>query len=261
VYVAQGGQFAASASALRRMPKATYEWLLRQLEEGHDEVGLLTPDEEKASSYRQNAPLPGGMCSCFSIDFYRPYFDVDTDDVVKRVKAAVFFFTPGGTPFVELIANGRSDAYGPFWIATTLVFIVSVTSHIQALMQFSGDVFEYDFKAVTFSAMVVYSYLACTTVFLWLALTYALKIAMRLLDVGCIIGYSLIAYLPAAGLCVIPYMRWPAILAATVASTLFCLRAFLPVVDAQSNQGKGVFFGVYGVCNVIFMLCLGFVYV
>lgn len=38
VYLAQGGQFAASASALRRIPKATYEWMLRALEAGHDEL-------------------------------------------------------------------------------------------------------------------------------------------------------------------------------------------------------------------------------
>jgi len=169
-----------------------------------------------------------------------------------------FFFCGG--PFLDKIADNRADAYGPFWIATTLIFLVSVTSHLQALMEFSGDVFEYDFKAVTFSAMVIYSYLGCAAFAVWLGLTYFLKVPIRLLDCVCIVGYSLCGYLPAAVLCVVPYMRWPACLAACVASSGFAFKALLPAVVNHAQPQKAAFFGGYAVSNVLFMLCIAFVY-
>ena len=41
LYLAQGAQFAASADALRHMPKPTYEWLLQEMEHGHNELIYL----------------------------------------------------------------------------------------------------------------------------------------------------------------------------------------------------------------------------
>ena len=38
VYFAQGAQFAAHREAIHHLPLATYEWLLAELEQGHDEV-------------------------------------------------------------------------------------------------------------------------------------------------------------------------------------------------------------------------------
>ncbi|KAL3909625.1 MAG: hypothetical protein SGPRY_009356 [Prymnesium sp.] len=38
VYFSQGGQFAASRDAIRRTPRDRYEWVMRQIERGHEEL-------------------------------------------------------------------------------------------------------------------------------------------------------------------------------------------------------------------------------
>ena len=78
----------------------------------------------------------GGMCSCLSIAYYRPFFDVDTDEVLGRVRAALLFCH--SEPFIRVLRN-KPDAYGPWWIATTLIFLISVTSHFKALLSLGDD--------------------------------------------------------------------------------------------------------------------------
>ena len=60
IYVAQGAQFAAPASALRLLPRSTYEWLLAQLEEGHVEMvyylELCAPATRSRGANRRGHP-------------------------------------------------------------------------------------------------------------------------------------------------------------------------------------------------------------
>ncbi|XP_066342818.1 uncharacterized protein [Miscanthus floridulus] len=59
----------------------------------------------------------GGWFRMFSVAAYKPYFDVDTSDVVERIWESVFPFH--GT-FTEKTSE-NPDLYGPFWTCTTLV--------------------------------------------------------------------------------------------------------------------------------------------
>ena len=70
------------------------------------------------------------FCGCLSIRFYQPYFDVDTADVISRITQAVFYCRREEN-FLAYMKD-KPDAYGPVWIATTLVFSVAVTSHINS---------------------------------------------------------------------------------------------------------------------------------
>ena len=70
------------------------------------------------------------FCGCLSIRFYQPYFDVDTADVISRISQAVFYCRREEN-FLAFMKD-KPDAYGPIWIATTLVFSVAVTSHINS---------------------------------------------------------------------------------------------------------------------------------
>jgi hypothetical protein len=68
VYFSQGGQFAATREAIQRTPKDKYEWILRQIEEGHEEMVyymeaswfyLMTgPDHPTVSVNESVAELP-----------------------------------------------------------------------------------------------------------------------------------------------------------------------------------------------------------
>ena len=70
------------------------------------------------------------MCGCLSVQFYRPYFDVDTADIITRVGHAMFYCRREENFLNHL--KDKPDAYGPVWISTTLVFTVAVTSHINS---------------------------------------------------------------------------------------------------------------------------------
>ena len=126
--------------------------------ENADDVDGLLGDGEGTGEFGAQAPGTagggGGVCACMSIAYYRPFFDVDTDEVVGRLKAALLFFA--AEPFLTVVRN-KPDAYGPWWVATTLVFLVSVTSHVKALLHY-GDDYEYDFTTVTFSASLSIEY-------------------------------------------------------------------------------------------------------
>jgi hypothetical protein len=56
------------------------------------------------------------------MEFYQQFFDVDTDDVTKRLLWAVLP-RPGGPTlhFFNSKIRAKPDLYGPFWICVTLV--------------------------------------------------------------------------------------------------------------------------------------------
>ncbi|KAH8056893.1 tRNA-specific adenosine deaminase [Aureococcus anophagefferens] len=223
--------------------------------EADDIHGLLAEETlEGTGEFGAQGPGAGagGMCSCLSIAYYRPFFDVDTDEVLGRVRAALLFCH--SEPFLRVLRN-KPDAYGPWWIATTLIFLISVTSHFKALLSL-GDDYEYDFAAVTFSAMAVYTYLGLAAFTSWLCLNYWLKVPMALLNCLCIVGYSLVPYLPASLACVLPYMAWPAVLAAAGAQTAFSLKAALPAIEQHPKEKAAVYAGAVVVLNVGLMLII-----
>ncbi len=58
---------------------------------------------------------------CFDLEYLQTFFDVSTDDVVRRTKAALI---PQKVATQEAILDFRSkpDFWGPFWICTTVVY-------------------------------------------------------------------------------------------------------------------------------------------
>lgn len=58
------------------------------------------------------------MCGLFSLDFYRPYFDVDTVEVKKRLLQAAWPKRTG-PPFLSDAdgAGAMPDLYGPVWVS------------------------------------------------------------------------------------------------------------------------------------------------
>ncbi len=70
----------------------------------------------------------GGGGNFLSVDFYRRFFDVDTDEVGARILGAVV--PVRGRSFLQDVTKRRPDLYGPFWICTTLVVSVAVTGNM-----------------------------------------------------------------------------------------------------------------------------------
>ena len=105
----------------------------------------------KSASGRASLPQPATSSSSsskrflWSMSFYAQYFDVDTSSVLNRCWAALY---PRAN-FLDVL-EGNPDLYGPFWIATTVVFILFLGGTISQYLAHNGDgAFEYDFRLLS----------------------------------------------------------------------------------------------------------------
>lgn len=154
-----------------------------------------------------DVPQSSGWFGIFSIAAYKPYFDVDTSDVLERIKESLF---PWKGTFTELISNSP-DLYGPFWICTTLIFIaasigtfVTYVSH-----KLQSKEWNYDISLVTWSAGLFYGYVTIVPLCLYLVLKY-FSAPSGFIQLLCLYGYSLFVFVPALCLSVVPLdiFRW-----------------------------------------------------
>lgn len=80
-----------------------------------------------------NAPSP--TPSIFSIERYKLLFNVDTSDVLDRLLASTAFFFRGD--FLEK-TEANPDLYGPFWVASTLVFVMAAVGNLISYFNFKA---------------------------------------------------------------------------------------------------------------------------
>ena len=159
--------------------------LLNQKEE--EEVDMQEEDQQ-GNGARTRAPEQpktgfAALCSCFSVEFYQPYFDVDTMDVAKRMSRV--FYPPRTPNFSELTAE-KPDLYGPIWIGITLVFLLGAMSNFVQWAHFKpkddSSIWRYDFTLVTLAMVFVFSYIGLMALVSWAFLRY---IGVRLASVCC----------------------------------------------------------------------------
>ncbi|GMF12603.1 unnamed protein product [Phytophthora lilii] len=153
----------------------------------------------KKAAYGQDdkAARPMGLCGCFSMAYYQPYFDVDTTDVQQRLMRALVPFKKDPT-FAE-IALLAPDAYGPFWLSTTLIFCLASCSNAASFLDYEGntDDWSYDFSRLASAYTLVEIFLLGLPMLIWVVGKY-FQIPMTLLFLVCLYGYSSIMFIPAA---------------------------------------------------------------
>lgn len=160
----------------------------------------------------------------FQIGYYRPYFDVDTADVLKRI---FYAFAPFRVKFLDSL-NGKPELYGPLWIPTTLIFLIAVAgnlaSYIQAVKTGTESKWVYDFEQLVFAVSLVYSYAIALPLIIGMTIQW-FDVQIPVLSVVCVYGYSISAFLPAALLCIYPseLVRWLVIVACFAVSAAFLL--------------------------------------
>jgi len=135
---------------------------------------------------------PNPNASFWSVDYYQQYFDVDSDQVGKRLVSAVF---PRGN-FLEQVGNNL-ELYGPFWISTTVIFALFVASSISESVAsyLAGAPFEYDFRLLSFAMTTSYVYAFVVPVIVWAACRW-FGASAHLLELVEIYGYSMTIWIP-----------------------------------------------------------------
>lgn len=180
-------------------------------------------------------PLPSdvaGAFSIFNIKRYRRYFNVDTHEVLTRMLDSVIGFWKADF-FEKTIDN--ADLYGPFWIATTLIFVSAVAGNCASYLSYAAHhsakataasdlVWYYDINKVSYSAILYYGYIGVVGSAAWGVLKF-FSAAVALPQVWCIYGYALSIYIPTSVVCIVPMasVRWGLTAGATAISALFIL--------------------------------------
>ena len=165
-----------------------------ELNAGNSATGLI---REGPQSDGKETDIP--FCGCLTVRYYQPYFDVDTKDVTTRMLGALFYCR--AAPEENFLAQTaeKPDAYGPFWIATSLVFTVAVSSHISQWLSswMSGHNWEYNFESAVQSASIVYGFAIGAPLVMYLILgQYGAR--FKFISATCLYGYSLVIYIPAS---------------------------------------------------------------
>lgn len=132
---------------------------------------------------------------------------------------------------------------------------------------YSKAEWSYDFQTVVNVASTVYGFVACVPAAVWIVLKQyeqpvppsgVAPIPLNLVTAVSIYGYSLLAYIPATLLCLIPseFVSWISFLAATIVSSLVLIRNIGPVILTYnvSPQHVPIALACLGSAQLLFML-------
>jgi hypothetical protein len=182
---------------------------------------------------------------CVTPSSYYHLFDVTTQQVVERVKAALWPLDR--TSFLTTLGN-KPDFYGPLWIPATLVFVIGAASNLNSWLSFKPgteavSIWHYDFTLVTLALVSVFSFTVAVTTVLWFVAGFVGLISatdLPLIYFLCIQGYSVAVFIPAALLSILPStgLQWTVAVAAAALSALFVFKSLFPVL-ARRNAATG----------------------
>ncbi|TNN27577.1 Protein YIPF1 [Liparis tanakae] len=170
--------------------------------DGEDVKLDLSEDEE---GQEESSELLGGQKPAggfWTFEYYQSFFDVDTMQVLDRVKGSVMPLP--GRNFIKHHLRSNPDLYGPFWICVTLVFSVAISGNLSTFLSEMGNPsFHYrpQFHRVTVAAAVIFMYAWLVPVALWGFLSWRQGSERQLggysfLETVCVYGYSLFIYIP-----------------------------------------------------------------
>ncbi len=126
------------------------------------------------------------------MSFYAQFFDVDTNEVLKRCWAALY----PRSNFLDVL-EGNPDLYGPFWIATTVVFILFMTGTISWKLASTGqEHYSYDFSLLSGAAGLIYGYTAIIPIGLWATLKWFGSESANLMECWALYGYANLIWIP-----------------------------------------------------------------
>ncbi|KAF8439218.1 Yip1 domain-containing protein [Terfezia claveryi] len=170
----------------------------------------------------------------WSLEFYAQFFDVDTNEVLRRCGATLF----PKTNFLDLL-DGNPDLYGPIWITTTVVLTLFLSSTIQGYFASTNDKpYRYNFDLLSGAAGLMYGYTGIIPLALWGGLKWYGSEGANLLECLCLYGYANLIWIPIAIASASPIaiLNWVFVAVGFGLSVAFLLRNLDPVVRATGSK-------------------------
>jgi len=199
--------------------------------------------------------------SFWSLSYYQSFFDVDTNQVMKRI---MWSMIPNPkSNFLSTYIRPNPDLYGPFWICATLIFTTAISGNLANYLQRANAgnyVWKYDFHKVSIAATVIFVYASLVPLALWVTLWYRKSEAKyTLLEVLCIYGYSLSIYVPLSILWTVPIegLRWTLVFVGAATSGSVLLLTMWPAFKEDTKKISLIVMAL--ILALHFLLAVGFV--
>ncbi|XP_063787359.1 protein YIPF2 [Pseudophryne corroboree] len=238
-------EFDEAADLLAASPNATTKSLSEEKSPDHATLHVGGDSEEEQGETDQTELLsPQKTSSGFwTFQYYQDLFDIDTHQVLDRIKAS--FIPIPGRNFVKHHLRNNPDLYGPFWICATLVITVTVVGNLATFIQMydrPGYNYSPQFHKVTVAGFAIYSYAWLVPLGLWGFLQWRKGVSQSVgtysfMETVCVYGYSLSAFIPSTVLCVFPneIFRWIILLVAMCLSGFVLILAFWPHIRKDNK--------------------------
>lgn len=211
---------------------------------------MLSSAEEELITGKLNPELPLPVTQSqpqqsqafWTLAYWQQYFNINTTDLTDRMLGTV------STKSFSTILNSNPDLYGPFWIPTTVIFLLFASSTVATSISSN----RIDISILTFAAIIVYSYLAIMSGLIYAIARYH-KLTLQLFTVLNVFGYGMAIWMPVSLLCIIPVdiIRWLVVSAAFASSSIiylivafFLVRTLKPLLDEMKA------------CNVVLALVI-----
>ncbi|KAM4675459.1 protein YIPF2 [Discoglossus pictus] len=239
-------EFDEAADLLAANPDATTKSVKTESQQQHATLHMgPDSDGEEGETDQTELLAPQKKAAGFwTFQYYQDFFDVDTYQVLDRIRASLLPIP--GRNFVRHHLRNNPDLYGPFWICATLVFTVTIIGNLSTYIQKSGSSeYKYSpqFHNVSVAGIAIYSYAWLVPLGLWGFLQWRKGVSPSVgsysfMETVCVYGYSLSVYIPTTVLWLFPYewLRWTLILVAMSLSGSVLIFAFWPHVRRDNKM-------------------------
>ena len=185
------------------------------------------------------------------------YFDVELNDIKQKIKGSLI---PFNKSFYQSIET-NSDLYGPFWIFTTIIFLIALIGNISSYMHSEDkDKIVYDYNYVPHAIFIIYGFGFGAPFVLWLIMKFLFKIDIDLITNICIYGYSYTILIPILLVCIIPFklISTLALLYFLIHSCTFLFYNMYLVIQQKAQKSKYVVLGLLGGIQLLLFFFLKF---
>ena len=143
-------------------------------------------------------------CGCFTISYWSEYFDIDQLELKGRLMACA---VPNTNALVEKISE-NPDLYGPFWICTTLIFMITFSKSFSGVITdlFTANTEKaspFDFNLIGLAISVIYGAFFIFPL-AFILLNKSLGSSIPVINSACIYGYSFSGFLAASVISILP---------------------------------------------------------
>ena len=203
----------------------------------HNDI-INNNNQIQTSSEKLNKTFIDKFFCCLTI--FKKYFKITSDDFILRL---INSFIPFNNKFWNLIKN-NPDLYGPIWIYTSLILLISSTGSLTRTLQGNNNKNFFQ-EFIPIAGIIIYS----VGFGLPILIALLMKIfgnSLGIVHVICTYGYSFSIFLPISIICVIQVdpLQWIALFYAVFSSTSLLVVNYYKLMGEFSKNKKYLIIGI-----------------